>query len=216
MKQGLIVFLGCCLISLQIKGQQIQYFNETYNNNGFFMKGFSIIDDGDNYVGYGATEDTGVYQNLFFFKIDENGEMVMLKPFIEPYHVYYPGNVGGAMKKTTDGNYFIAYHLDYSGTTYGRLMKMDEDLDTIWTKYYNPEYINVIVNSLQNPDNTFTLIGWAWYEDQDFSDMLFIKTDSLGNFQWHKTYGGNWAEQGANTIQTPDGSYLIGGYFWKT
>ena len=54
-----------------------------------------------------------------------------------------------------------------------------------------------------------------WQSEEDFSDLLLLKTDSLGNYQWHQTYGGIWAEHGENTIQTPDGGYLIGGYFWK-
>ncbi|MEZ5145905.1 MAG: hypothetical protein R2759_02160 [Bacteroidales bacterium] len=48
-----------------------------------------------------------------------------------------------------------------------------------------------------------------------FSDALLLKTDSLGNYQWHQLYGGYWAEHGTNVIETPDGGYLLGGYFWK-
>ena len=50
-------------------------------------------------------------QMLLFFKIDKQGEEVIWKPFGENYHSYYFGNIGGAMVKTSDGNFVIGMSL---------------------------------------------------------------------------------------------------------
>jgi len=59
------------------------------------------------------------------------------------------------------------------------------------------------------------LTGWVFQSEDDLSDAFLLKTDSLGNYQWHQLYGGYWAEHGSNVIQTPDGGYLMGGYYWE-
>ncbi len=174
------------------------------------------MDDGNDYVGCGMTTNDSVYQLFYFCKYSYTGELLMFKTFYEPYHSYYAGDVGGTLKKSIDGNYYIAYHLGYSGTTYGRLMKMDENLDTIWTKYYLTDNLWTMPwNSNETSDNGYILTGSVLPVYGDYYDVLLIKTDSLGNKQWDNDYGNEWQEQGTNVIQTPDGGYLIGGFFWK-
>lgn len=43
-------------------------------------------------------------------------------------------------------------------------------------------------------------------------DYWVVKTDSLGNMQWNKRYGGNENDELYAALQTPDGGYLLGGY----
>ena len=175
----------------------------------------TVLDNGDGYVGYGATDDIGIYQMLFLYKINYTGEMQILNTYYEPNSTFYPGIVGGAMIKTYDNKLALAYHYSQDGLSYGALMKLDNNLDTIWKKSYTPAYITVSLNCTQSLDNGYLLTGWVFESEEDFSDALLLKTDDFGNYQWHKTYGGNWAEHGTDVIQTPDGGYLIGGYFWK-
>jgi hypothetical protein len=42
-------------------------------------------------------------------------------------------------------------------------------------------------------------------------DFWIVKTDSLGNIQWDKTYGGTDVEQFATMQQTSDGGYILAG-----
>jgi hypothetical protein len=213
-KKSFLIIL-VCFYSLLVISQGQVYFNNTYSYNGNYTIGMTIIDNGDGFLGYGATDDIGIYQMLFLYKISYTGEMQTLKTFYEPGTTFYPGNVGGAMIETWDNKLALAYHYSLSGISYGALMKVDNNLDTIWKKSYTPAYNTITLNCFEALDKGYLLTGWIFQEEKDFSDAILLKTDSLGNYQWHQLYGGNWAEHGENTIQTPDGGYLIGGYFWK-
>jgi hypothetical protein len=195
--------------------QEPDYFNNIYTYNGNYTIGMTIIDNGESYFGYGATDDVGIYQMLFLYKLSYSGEMQILKTYYEPNYTFYPGIVGGAMIETWDNKFALAYHYSQNGSSFGALMKLDYNLDTIWKKSYTPSYITATLNCIESSDKGYLLTGWVFQSDEDFSDALLLKTDSSGNYQWHQLFGGNWAEHGTNVIETPDGGYLLGGYFWK-
>ncbi|MBN2174532.1 MAG: hypothetical protein JW731_10380 [Bacteroidales bacterium] len=194
--------------------QEPVYFNKVFNKNGFDTQGYTIIDNGNEYVGYCSNWDISIPQQLVFFRLDYTGNFNTWIEFSEPGNEYFPGNVGGAMKILPDNGYCIAFHSNYDGVTYGRLLKLDIGLDTVWSRYYAPEYKNVIVNSFISNDG-YLIVGWNWYNPNEFSDALLLRTDEEGNYLWHQTYGDEWAEHATNLIQTPDGGYLVGGFFWK-
>ena len=213
MKLLSLIILVPLLIS-SIYSQDSIYFNNIYQHNNNFAIGMTILETDDGYVGYGGTEDPGnIGQMLLFFKIDKEGEEVIWKPFGEDYHSYYFGNVGGAMIKTNDGNFALAYHAANNGIGYSTLLKLSSNLDTIWKKNYTTEnYWTLSMNCLQTKDNGYILTGSTKPGVNDYWDVLALKTDSLGNMQWYQSYGTNLHEQGESIIETPDDGYLIGGF----
>src|SRR6185436_12904184 len=44
------------------------------------------------------------------------------------------------------------------------------------------------------------------------TDMYLLKVDSLGIFQWHKTFGGSGVDRGYSVEQLSDSGYAIAGY----
>jgi len=214
MKQPVISILILLLV-LRTWAQEPIYFNNIYNHENGITTGMSMLETEGGYVGYGATINSGsIGQKLVFIKINHNGEEIIWKQFGNDYQTYYPGNVGGAFIVTSDNNFALALTFTDSGIIYGSLMKLNNELDTIWKKDYSPSYKTNTLNCIQTNDNGYMLTGWVWQSEEDYSDPLLLKTDSLGNYEWHQIYGGILAERGQNVIETPDGGYLIGGLKW--
>jgi hypothetical protein len=83
--------------------------------------------------------------------------------------------------------------------------------DTIWTRFYGgPEYDEC--NSVQQTmDGGFILAGMTSSFGAGGRDMYLVRTDSLGDTLWTRTYGGVQDDQ-ANSVQLSfDGGYIIGG-----
>ena len=195
-----------------IHGQDSMYFNNIYQHQNNFAWGMTILETDDGYVGYAGTEDPeNIGQMLLFFKIDHEGNEVLWKPYGENYHDYYFGNVGGAMIKTFDNSFVMVCHFADAEHAYATLIKLNENLDTIWKRNFNTNEYTIGINCKETTDHGFILTGWVWDSGPDL-DVLLLKTDSNGIYQWHQTYGGTLVEQGETVIQTPDGGCLIGGF----
>lgn len=191
------------------------YFNNIYNQYNGITTGMSILETEDGYVGYGVTINSiSIGQKLIFIKIDQQGEQILWKQFGNDYQTYFPGNAGGGLIRTSDNNLALSFTYSENGSVFSSLMKLNNNLDTIWKKDYAPVYKTTIYKCIQTNDNGYILTGWVYLSEDDYSDPILLKTDSLGNYQWHQLYGGALADRGQNIIETPDKGYLIGGYIW--
>lgn len=209
------LYIFIFILLLVHNGSSQTYFNNVYNYNGYYTGGHTVIDDGSGFVGYGSTENDTITQTLFFYKLSYSGEIQIMKYYYEPEAFPYPGTIGGAMKQVEDGNYIFTYHLELEGEVISRLIKLNHTLDTLWTKYIQTEFEKtVLFNCNQTNDKGYILTGYVKTAPGELSDLLLIKTDSLGNEQWHQTYGDEWLEQGFDVVQTSDGGYLIGGIYY--
>ncbi|MEZ5197177.1 MAG: hypothetical protein R2764_12455 [Bacteroidales bacterium] len=212
----ILVFI-CLFISVSVLCQEQVYFSEVYNPMENFARGRGIVADGEVYYCLTNTDDpSNTWQSFLLMKLDKYGEIIQQELFHLPGHALYPGSVGGTLKKTNDGNFVFAYHADGNGLTYSSLVKFDDQLDTIWKQNYSTEYLwTMTMNCNLTSDGGFILCGSVKPEDGEYWDFILLKTDSEGHEQWHEVYGTTWSEHGQNVVQTPDGGYLTGGYFWK-
>lgn len=88
-----------------------------------------------------------------------------------------------------------------------------------WQKTYGGDNQDVMNNILKTTDNGFLFSGWSKsYISGDKtvdtfgnSDYWVIKTNSLGNIEWQRTFGGNGLDSSVIIINTSDGGYLISG-----
>jgi len=64
----------------------------------------------------------------------------------------------------------------------------------------------------QTTDGGYIVAGRADSFGVGGSDVYLIKTDSLGDTLWAKTYGGAGSDEGWAVRQTTDGGYIVAGY----
>jgi hypothetical protein len=198
-----------------IKGQ-FSYFNTIYNNDTWSV-GWSILENEPGYVvcGVSGEESQGyVFKRIVLTGIDAAGNQLWWKTYGEDFHNYYAGNTRGC-SKTSDGGYVLGGTIEDSIRVVGLLFKFDEAGDSSWVKIYGdtvtPGYTGTSFNTCrQLPDKGYLLLGDRYISGDD-ADVLLIRTDSLGNTLWEKTYGAlHKVESGFFIVPLSTGEILIG------
>jgi hypothetical protein len=116
-----------------------------------------------------------------------------------------------SLAKTSDGGYVLAGG-DGTEVTYA---KSDSLGNTTWSQTFGSTQDEKANSVIQTSDGGYAMAGDTGSNQGNASShdaFLLIKTDSSGNVQWSKTYGGVTTEDFANSvIQTSDGGYAIAG-----
>jgi hypothetical protein len=87
-----------------------------------------------------------------------------------------------------------------------------EPVNMLWNKTYGGAGDDVGNSVVQTSDGGYAIAGYTESFGDDAGDLWLIKTDSGGNKQWSKTYGGMGSEAGNAIILTNDGGFAIAGY----
>ena len=87
-----------------------------------------------------------------------------------------------------------------------------QNLQVIWEKTYDAGEFESPSKVITTNDTSMLVCGNKISEQNGFSDILLIKTDTSGNVLWQKTYGGDKDDRAVSIYQTNDNSYLIVGY----
>jgi hypothetical protein len=169
--------------------------------------GIVVSSDGG-YAIAGTTSSFGAGGSDFWLiKIDENGNM--------EWNMTYGGtesDVAAALVCTADGGYALAgvTSSDGNGETDFWLVKVDSSGNVQWNRTFGGQTDDVATCVIQTSDGGYAVAGY-WLEDDSSEDALMVKTDSLGNVEWTRTYGGAGGESIYSVVQTSEGGYALAG-----
>ena len=200
-------FLMFAFIGLSPNAQTM--FQKTYGGSGSEV-GNSVkqtTDGGYIITGYTTSFGAGNY-DVYLIKTNANGDIVWTKTFGGTGVEY-----GYSVQQTTDGGYIIAGQTNSfgAGNDDVYLIKTNSNGDSLWTKTYggsNTDYGRFV---LQTPDGGYIIAGGTASFGNTNGDIYLIKTDSVGDTLWTKTYDIN---NGIGTYcmqPTNDGGYIISG-----
>lgn len=91
------------------------------------------------------------------------------------------------------------------------LIKLDIAGNTMWTKIYSFQGVQIAYQLCQTNDGGFAITGIFQPGGPATSDVLLLKTDSLGNYQWARYYGTSAQDEARSLVQTADGGYIVTG-----
>lgn len=123
------------------------------------------------------------------------------------------GSWGLNIQQTSDNGFIILGRIDSigAGSSDIYLIKLDYKGDTSWTKVYGGAALDRGNYILQTTDGGYILACYTYSFGAGDADFLLIKTDSLGNILWNKTYGGTGIDYAFNVGRTYDGNYIVFG-----
>ncbi len=118
-----------------------------------------------------------------------------------------------SVKQTSDGGFIIVGNTLSFGAGGGDvyLIKTDALGDTLFTKTFGGNNNDEGESVQQTKDRGYIIVGWTTSFGAGQSDVYLIKTDSLGDTLWTRTYGGTEQDYGYSVQQTVDGGYVVVG-----
>jgi len=177
---------------------------------------YSVLQTSDGgYVLAGYTESyvtPGSARNVYIIKTDLNGELVWSKSYGGKNYAY-----ALSMDYTSDGGFILTgIALPYKPLGGGSsedvyLLKTDSNGNMEWDKIFEDDSGPEEAWSVQQTSDGGYVIG-GWTHGVGMNDFYLIKTDSSGNMQWDKTYGGSGNDQAYSVQQANDGGYVITGH----
>ena len=121
-------------------------------------------------------------------------------------------DLGNSVQQTNDLGYIIAGIGSFgAGNNDIWLIKTDINGDTMWTKIYGGTGRDEGYSVQQTNDFGYIIAGYTQSYGAGMRDFYLIKTDSLGDSLWTKTYGGTARDEGYSVQQTMDFGYIIAG-----
>lgn len=120
---------------------------------------------------------------------------------------------GQSIQQTSDGGYIIAGSTSSfgAGSLDVYLLKTDSDGAGEWGNSFGGTSYDVGNSVFQTTDGGYIITGSTRSFGAGWDDVYLIKANNLGEFQWQKTFGGEFNDVGFSIQQTTDGCYIITG-----
>ncbi len=174
--------------------------------NGDLFRNIKQTHD-DGYIAVGVWNST----SHWLVRLDANGNEVWNTTAL-PNSSLWPRCY--IVEQTSDGGFITAgCHEDPNyGIGYDRcIWKVDENGITEWLKIYDDPLNGYHMCIQETNDGGYIVSGEEYISITDW-DVFLMKTDSVGNVEWQKTY--KYSEYGDNAYavrQTLDGGYILSG-----
>ena len=164
------------------------------DDGGYVIAGYSSLPYLDN--------------EMFLVKIDSLGDTLWTRT--------YGGSddrTAHCVRQTRDGGYILAGDNHFhGGVEYDiYLVKTDSMGNLHWTGTYGGNDTDRARSVRQTTEGGYIIAGSTDSFGADRSDVYVVKTDSLGDTLWTRTFGGSDFDFAQEVQQTLDGGYIIAG-----
>ncbi|RKZ30561.1 hypothetical protein DRQ33_07775, partial [bacterium] len=114
--------------------------------------------------------------------------------------------------QTSDDGFVIVGWKSIYGYSDVYLMKIDNLGTLCWQKSYGGDNNDFAYSVVETFDDGYIIVGKTEsFDSGPYGDVYVLKTDSLGNMLWQRTFGGSGVECGNDISQVETGGYIIVG-----
>ena len=118
--------------------------------------------------------------------------------------------------ETGDGGYILAGWTMAGPSNDFWLVKTDVSGERLWDRQFGGSMHDQAYAVRLTADGGYILAGKTDSVGAGSSDFWLVKTDSTGNEEWNKTYGGPLIDEARDVRQTADGGYILAGFTWSS
>ena len=197
-------------------------------------QGFLLFGSTDSDIGYDVSHNSYGRSDIWVVKIDKNGN--------KEWNRRYGGNFFDyltAVEKANGGGYILAattssdVGYDVSDSPRGVfdvdcwILKVSDNGTLLWDKRIggnnNERFLSI--DQLSNNSIIFAGISRSPISGEKSEenigkdkehDYWVVKTDSLGNIKWDKTWGGEEEDYASEVAVSYDGGYIVGGFSYSS
>ena len=165
--------------------------------------------DDNGFIIVGSTKSSGAgSDDVYLIKTDVNGNTLWTKTWGGSHYDW-----GFSVQETSDKGYIISGETRSFGERNGDiyLIKTDIDGNTIWTKTIGGPNWDHGRSVRQTSDGGYIITGVTTSFGFGDRDVYLVKTDTNGDVQWTKTFGGPKEDSSYRIQITDDGGYIITG-----
>ncbi len=160
------------------------------------------------FIAVGYTESFGSgKRDMYIVRLDSNGDSLWARVIGGIEHDF-----AESVDQTDDGGFVVLGTTSSAGAGYQDmyLVKLSVEGEVEWSRTFGGIWSEFGKSVTVTNDGGFILAG----SDGSFGvqgDVYIIKTDTEGNEEWTKLYGGEGYQEAISIQQTSDGGYIVGG-----
>ncbi|MDD5530703.1 MAG: T9SS type A sorting domain-containing protein [bacterium] len=164
------------------------------------------------FIATGVTWSFGIGGDVYLVKTNSFGDTLWTRTY---------GGTGKddaySVQQTSDSGFIIAGRTYSFGVTLYDvyLIRTNSSGDTLWTRTFGGIGHDYGWSARQTSDGGFIVTGFTNSFGAGNWDVYLIKTDSLGNTMWARTYGGTDNDAGKSVQETQDGGFIVAGQTWS-
>lgn len=123
-------------------------------------------------------------------------------------------DVASSLLQIGDGGYLLAGYTESYGAGKGDfwLVKTNTAGRMLWNRTFGGAEYDEAKSLILAADGGYVLAGVTRSYGAGVTDFWLVKTDSNGNHQWNRTYGGAGLEYLFSAIRTSDNGFALAGY----
>ena len=169
----------------------------------------TVTAEGDFVVAGWISGDTSRYEDFALIKIGADGDSIWGRTYGGQ-----SSDLASDVLQTEDGGFVIAgqTHSFGAGGYDAWLLKTDADGDSVWSHTYGGRGWDAAYSIAPTADGGFALAGETGSFGAGAYDMWLVRTDSIGDSLWSRTYGGGSFDEARSMALASDGGFMLAGY----